>query len=99
LTNNCIKNATKNARKIMKSLKKKFQILILVVIFNSFINCDITSETSNSSCCGNTTDKRVVVEFTSNVVQHEFIVQFKNYYTKDSRAKFLTAALESSQVI
>lgn len=80
----------------MKSLR--FPILILVVIFNSF-NCDSTSRGNDSKCCANTTDQQIVVEFNSHVVQHEYIVQFKNYYQKETRANFLRAALDNAGVI
>lgn len=70
-------------------------VFVLVVILNSF-NCDTTN--GESKCCANTTDQRIVVEFTSNVVQHEYIVQFKNYYQTEARAKFLKAALDNSEV-
>lgn len=79
---------------MMRSLK--FPILILVVIFNSF-NCDIDDK--YSKCCANTTNQRVVVEFSSSTVQHEYIVHFKNYYQKSSRVKFLKAALDNTEVI
>jgi hypothetical protein len=39
------------------------------------------------------------MEFASHVVQHEYIVQFKNYYQKEARANFLRAALDNAEVI
>lgn len=76
----------------------KFSVLILVVIFNSF-NCNTPNNNeADPKCCANTTNQRVIVEFSSNVVQHEYIVQFKNYYQKESRAKFLQAALDNIEV-
>lgn len=74
----------------------KFSILIFV-IFNSF-NCDTSNNESDPKCCANTTNQQVSVEFSSNIVQHDYIVQFKNYYQKDSRAKFLRAALDNTEV-
>lgn len=76
----------------------KFTILILVVICN-LVRCDNDSSDSNSpKCCANTTDQRVVVEFSSNVVQHEYIVQFKDYYQALARAKFLKSAIDNAGV-
>lgn len=69
----------------------KISVLILLVI-NSF-NCDTSSNDFDAKCCANTTNQRVSVEFLSNVVHHEYIVQFKNYYQTEARAKFLRAAL------
>lgn len=81
----------------MQSLK--FPILILVVILFNSINCDRSNDSSNVKCCANTTNQQIVVEFSSNVVQHEYIVQFKNYYQTTTRAKFLKAALDNAEVI
>lgn len=78
--------------------KTRFLILILVAIFNS-VNCNTLSNEVDPKCCVNTTDQRVIVEFSSNVVQHEYIVQFKNYYQAEARTKFLKAALENTDVI
>lgn len=79
----------------MRSLK--FPILILVVIFNS-IKCDTSNSESDIKCCTNSTDKRVVVDFSSVIVHHEYIVQFKNYYQTVARAKFIRAAFDNTEV-
>lgn len=76
----------------------EFSVLILVVILNSF-NCSTPHHNeADPKCCANATNQRVFVEFSSNVVQHEYIVQFTNYYQKESRAKFLQAALDNLAV-
>lgn len=75
----------------MKSLK--IPILILVVILFNSIKCESDPE------CSNTTEQNVVVEFSSNVVHQEYIVQFKNYYQTEARAKFLRAALDNTEVL
>lgn len=81
----------------MKTLK--FSILILVALNFNSSNCNTPhNNEADPKCCANTTNQRVIVEFSSNVVQHEYIVQFKNYYQKESRAKFLQAALDNIQV-
>lgn len=74
----------------MKSLK--IPILILVVILFNSIKCESDPK------CSNTTEQNVVVEFSSNVVHQEYIVQFKNYYQTEARAKFLRAALDNTEV-
>ncbi|XP_043235326.1 membrane-bound transcription factor site-1 protease-like [Amphibalanus amphitrite] len=43
--------------------------------------------------------QRVQVEFASSVVEHEYIVGFNNYYTKEARRNFITAALNHSGVV
>lgn len=80
----------------MKNLR--FLILILVAILNSF-DCNTSNKEDESNCCLNTTNQRVVVEFSSNVVQHEYIVQFKKYHQADKRAELLKEALEKADVI
>ena len=76
----------------MKIVADQIILIYLVVILNCF-NCDISSD---PKCCANTTDQQIVVEFSSTVVQHEYIVQFKDYYHTDARKKFLKAALDNS---
>ncbi|CRL02462.1 CLUMA_CG015092, isoform A [Clunio marinus] len=78
-------------------LELKFSILILVVVVFNLINCDISNE-SASKCCANNTNQRVSVEFSSQIVQHEFIVQFKSYYQSEARKNFLKAALDNTKI-
>ena len=78
----------------MKTFQFQIILIYLFVILNS-INCD---KSSDPKCCANATDRRVVVEFASTVVQHEYIVQFKDYYHTEARKKFLKAALDNSEV-
>lgn len=62
--------------------------------FNDFL--------SNTTCCnqtiGNNTH-RVEVEFTTSVVQNEYIVRFDKYYKSQTREKYVKAALNQSQVL
>lgn len=81
----------------MKPVKLPILILFAVVFNSYFLNCDTTNE-SDLQCCTNTTDQNVVIEFSSSTVRHEYIVQFKNYYQQDTRAKFLKAALDNTEV-
>jgi hypothetical protein len=78
---------------------KLFPILFLVLIslLNGY-NCDKETNEIDPKCCANVTNQRIVVEFSSNVVSHEFIVQFTNYYQKEARRKFLTAAFDNNDV-
>lgn len=83
----------------MIKLKRILPCLFLVVITLNFLNCDKESHRSDGEeCCANVTDQRVFVEFSSNVVSHEYIVQFTNYYNQDSRSKFLKAAFDNNKV-
>lgn len=54
-----------------------------------------------SNCCNNSscTTHRVEVQFTTQIIQNEYIVAFDGYYTAKSREDFLKAALNGSKVI
>lgn len=45
-----------------------------------------------------TTAHRIVVEFATNVVQNEYIVQFDGYYKRAAREKYIRTALNGSKV-
>lgn len=83
----------------MLKLTRIFPCLFLVVITLNFLNCDKESDSiDDEKGCANATDQQVVVEFASNIVSHEYIVQFSNYYQKESRRKFLKAAFDNNNV-
>lgn len=82
----------------MKNFVKIFFFFIFL-IFNLY-NCD-THESEGGSeekCCNNATNQQIVVEFTSTVVEHEYIIHFKEYLTTDERKQHIKAALDN-QVI
>lgn len=83
----------------MFKLRRIFPCLFLVVISLKFLNCDKESDRiEGEKCCANATDQQIIVEFSSNVVSHEYIFQFTNYYQKESRRKFLKAAFDNNNV-
>lgn len=43
-------------------------------------------------------NQRVYVEFTTSIVQNEYIVHFKNYYKKETRRNFINSALNNPEV-
>lgn len=55
---------------------------------------------STIKCCNQTMGQthQVEVEFTTSVVQNEYIVRFNGYYLPQAREKYLKAALNRSQV-
>lgn len=86
-------------------MKRKLSFLIFFIVILNLFNfnyCDKKSsenaENIETKCCRNITNQQIQVEFTSNVVEHEYIVHFKNYYKKDSRSKFIRSALDNSEV-
>ncbi|XP_053658171.1 membrane-bound transcription factor site-1 protease [Anopheles marshallii] len=71
-------------------------------------NRSATFEQTTKSCCdSNSTDRasapsarthRVVIEFSTKIVQNEYIVQFNGYYKPKQRESFIQAALNGSKV-
>lgn len=56
---------------------------------------------STATCCNQTianNTHRVEVEFTTSVVQNEYIVRFDKYYKSNTREKYVKAAFNQSQV-
>lgn len=78
-------------------MKKPLIIFFIFVIINLF-NCDTQNGAEEPKCCQNTTNQQIVVEFTSTVVEHEFIVHFTNYYKQETRNKYIKSVLENSEV-
>lgn len=78
-------------------MRRTFIIFFIFVIINLF-NCDTKNGAEESKCCQNTTNKEIVVEFTSTVVEHEFIVHFKNYENSITRSKYIKSVLDNSEV-
>lgn len=84
-------------------MKKKLSFVIFLASLLISLNfCDTqngeTTTSRDEECCKNATNQQIVVQFTSNVVEHEYIVQFKNYYKQDSRIKYIKSALDNSEV-
>lgn len=80
----------------MKKFVKIFFFFIFVI--NNLYNCD-TQESEGSTdekkCCNNVTNQQIVVEFTSTVVEHEYIIHFKEYLKKEERNKHIRTALDN----
>lgn len=76
----------------MRKLIKIFFFFIFVI--NNLFNCD-THESAGEKCCSNATNQQVVVEFTSTVVEHEYIIHFKEYLRTEERQKHIKAALDN----
>lgn len=84
--------------------RRKSFIIFFILIAINLLNCDKSlqnkdeyesKEEENST---NSTNQRIVVEFTTSIVQHEYIIHFKNYYKKDTRRNYITSALDNPEV-
>ncbi|XP_058460840.1 membrane-bound transcription factor site-1 protease isoform X2 [Malaya genurostris] len=69
---------------------------------NVYSSTSNNSGVSNSSASSDNSTKwsprRLVVEFSTNVVQNEYIVQFDGYYRRAAREKYIKIALNGSKV-
>ena len=85
--------------------RRKSFIIFFIFIAINLLSCDKFLENQDYSeddeqLTNNSTkpNQRIVVEFTSSIVQHEYIVHFRNYYKKDTRRKYITSALDNPEV-
>ncbi|CAO1416110.1 unnamed protein product [Diamesa tonsa] len=87
----------------------KISVLFLILIFkivisdntnDSNVNSVVqdTADTNYIDCSLNSTTDQVVVEFDSSIVPSEYIVVFKSYYKANTRANYIKAALNDSEV-
>lgn len=75
---------------------------------SSLANCcdNLNSSTSNSSSSSSNSNNngtrralhRIEIQFSTNVVQNEYIVQYDGYYRRAAREKYIQAALNGSKV-
>jgi hypothetical protein len=78
---------------------KKF-VLLAFLLINFLYHCN-THESGGEEepkCCNNVTNQQIVVEFTSTVVEHEYIIHFKEYLSSDERKQHINAALSNHLV-
>lgn len=74
-------------------------ILVLsLVLHRTFVVS--TNTAPPSKCCNSSLNdgSRVEVKFKTTVVQNEYILKFVDYYTPQTREKFIRAALNDSEV-
>lgn len=57
-------------------------------------------QTTSTNCCNSSscTTHRVEVQFTTKIIQNEYIVAFDGYYKSIARENYLKAALNGSKV-
>lgn len=76
-------------------MKRAFITFFIFVIINLF-NCDTQNGAKEETeCCQNATNQQIVVEFSSTVVEHEYIVHFINYYKQETRSKYIKSLLDN----
>lgn len=82
---------------------KIFGLVFLFLIFVPGLRCtddNIVNQMNLESplCCNLTATERVDVEYTSNIVENEYIVTFNGYYKNQARHSYINTALNSSGV-
>lgn len=81
-------------------------VTLLVAVASKLSICDIAETARHDDedilesplCCNLTTTEKVEVEYSSKVVENEYIVTFNGYYKSQARASYITAALNNSGV-
>lgn len=78
-----------------------FTLLLLIVLpcvkctdYNNVVQDNLESPL----CCNFTATERIDVEYSSKVVENEYIVTFNGYYKNQARANYINTALNSSGV-
>jgi hypothetical protein len=86
--------------------RKSFVILFIWFAIINLLNCDTQSKSEadkqsdeGPKCCDNSTSERLIVEFSSSTVEHEYIIHFKNYYKEDTRRKYIISALDNNSEV
>ncbi|KAI1287806.1 Membrane-bound transcription factor site-1 protease [Halotydeus destructor] len=69
----------------------------LKFIFSACLIILSLSQTSATCTQSSLEDGRLSVEYSSRIVEHEFIVSFKNLYEAETRLKYISAALDTNQ--
>lgn len=78
-----------------------FYVLILFSLLSRSSHEDNATDQNIESplCCNfTTTTENVKLEYTSKVIENEYIVQFDGYYKTNARANYINAALNMSSI-
>lgn len=80
--------------RVMPLIKENclISVLIILLIFCVTFSSSNQNEYTSDPCNNNGTTHQVEVQFSSKVVQNEYIVAFDSYYQQQTRKVYLTAA-------
>ncbi|XP_045605609.1 membrane-bound transcription factor site-1 protease [Procambarus clarkii] len=62
-------------------------------------NSDKLSNRPTREPCGRSRGQQVKIQYSSSIVENEYIVAFKGYYRQEARERFIEAALNESNVV
>ncbi|WAR11340.1 MBTP1-like protein, partial [Mya arenaria] len=83
----------------MSAQRTSRTLLLLTLVLQILPGNFVTNQQDDSELhflplsCNQTTNEQVKVDFSSEIVDHEYIVTFNGYYQRDTRERYLTAAL------
>lgn len=80
---------------------------INICIFLLLLNCTISrtndvnkeyEKSTENECCNNLTTHRVVVDFSTKIIENEFIITFDGYYKTAARENYIKSAINNTKV-
>lgn len=87
-------------------MPKSFCLLIVITLYSCCgkLNTNILEENVESNlesplCCNLTSSKQVEINYSTKIIENEYIVTFNGYYKNQARANYINTALNASGVI
>uniref|UniRef100_A0A8C9EYR5 Membrane bound transcription factor peptidase, site 1 n=1 Tax=Pavo cristatus TaxID=9049 RepID=A0A8C9EYR5_PAVCR len=82
----------------MKFANIWFVLVVILLCGKKHFSTRIGNFSHEAHVCPGCSRLTLKVEFTSTVVEHEYIVAFNGYFTAKARSKFISSALKSSDI-
>ncbi|KAJ7408980.1 Membrane-bound transcription factor site-1 protease [Willisornis vidua] len=75
-----------------------FVLVVILLCGKKHFGTRLGNSSHDAHICPGCSRLTLKVEFTSTVVEHEYIVAFNGYFTAKARSKFISSALKSSDI-
>ncbi|KAM9289147.1 membrane-bound transcription factor site-1 protease isoform 2-T2 [Morus bassanus] len=82
----------------MKFANIWFVLVVILLCGKKHFGTRLGNSSHEAHICPGCSRLTLKVEFTSTVVEHEYIVAFNGYFTAKARSKFISSALKSSDI-
>ncbi|NWH65513.1 MBTP1 protease, partial [Geococcyx californianus] len=82
----------------MKFANVWFVLIVILLCGKKHFGTRLGNSSHEAHVCPGCSRLILKVEFTSTVVEHEYIVAFNGYFTAKARSKFISSALKSSDI-
>ncbi|XP_075572012.1 membrane-bound transcription factor site-1 protease isoform X2 [Pelecanus crispus] len=82
----------------MKFANVWFVLVVILLCGKKHFGTRLGNSSHEAHICPGCSRLTLKVEFTSTVVEHEYIVAFNGYFTAKARSKFISSALKSSDI-